>query len=465
MSNASRKTLTRTSAPTPPLLTAAPALSVAYLPIDRLTPDPTNARRHGAKQVRQIAASIEAFGFNVPLLVDAEGRIVAGHGRLMAAKRLGWREVPVIRLEHLSEAQRRAFMIADNRLAEVATWDDRLLAEQLQALSNVELSFDLEVIGFDMGEIDLRIESLGAKDKTKDEPEPLLVEPTGAAVTKIGDLWSLGRHRLLCGDARDAALHAALMRDERAAAAFTDPPYNVKIDGHVSGLGKVRHREFAMGSGEMTPAAFTAFLQASLAQIKAFCRPGSVGFVCMDWRHLPELIDAARRAALELLNLCIWTKPNGAMGSLYRSQHELVFVFKLGPGRHRNNVQLGAYGRNRSNVWSYAVGPGFGRAGEEGRLADLHPTVKPTAMAADAILDVTRRGDIVLDPFLGSGTTLMASERTGRRCYGMELDPLYCDVIVRRWQGHTGGEARLTSTGESFAAITARRRDAEENAS
>ncbi|THD43466.1 MAG: site-specific DNA-methyltransferase [Bradyrhizobium sp.] len=452
---------TTTSSPVAPRA-PSPALTVTYLPLDQLAPDPANARRHSAKQVRLIAASIEAFGFNVPVLIDAEGRIMAGHGRIMAAKRLGWREVPVIRLEHLSDAQRRAFMIADNRLAEVATWDDQLLAEQLQALSKVELAFDIETIGFDMGEIDLRIESLEARAKTASVPEPPLVEPTGPAVTMSGDLWSLGRHRLLCGDARDAAAHAALMGDERAAAAFCDPPYNLRIDGVVSGLGKLRHREFVMGSGEMTPEAFTAFLEASLAQIKASCLPGSVGFICMDWRHLPELIDAARLTSIDLLNLCVWAKPTAGMGSLYRSQHELVFVLRLGAGRHRNNVQLGAYSRNRSNVWSYATGPGFGRAGEEGRLADLHPTVKPTAMVADAILDVTKRGDIVLDPFLGSGTTLMACERTGRRCYGMELDPLYCDVILRRWQGHTGAEARLAATGEPFSSIAERRREAEE---
>ena len=251
------------------------------------------------------------------------------------------------------------------------------------------------------------------------------------------------------------------MGTERAAAVFADPPFNVRIDGHVSGLGKVRHREFAMATGEMTPEAFTEFLTVTFERMKASSHPGGVAFVCMDWRHIGELLEAARSTSLDMLNLCVWTKPNAGMGSLYRSQHELVFVFKLGSGHHRNNVQLGAYGRNRSNVWAYAVGPGFGRAGEEGRLAALHPTVKPTAMIADAILDVTRRGDIVLDPFLGSGSTLMACERTGRRCYGLELDPLYCDVIVRRWQAYTGGAARLATTGESFDAVSAARDRAE----
>jgi DNA modification methylase len=331
-------------------------------------------------------------------------------------------------------------MIADNRLAEVAVWDDRLLAEQLQILSNVDLDFNIETIGFDMGEIDLRIESL--KPKESGQAEPPIPDISGPSVSQLGDLWLLGRHKLLCGDARDKAAHEKLMGNERAAAVFADPPYNVAIDGHVSGLGKVHHREFVMASGEMTLEVFTEFLLVALNRMKASSHPGSVAFICMDWRHLSELHTAAGSASLDFLNLCVWTKPNAGMGSLYRSQHELVFVFKLGSGRHSNNVQLGAHGRNRSNVWVYAVGPGFGRAGEEGRLAALHPTVKPTAMIADAVLDVTRRGDIVLDPFLGSGATLMACERTGRRCHGLELDHFYCDVIVRRWQAYTGARWR-----------------------
>jgi DNA modification methylase len=431
-------------------------LSIAYLPIDQLKGDPNNARQHSAKQIGQIAKSIEAFGFNVPILVDADLNVIAGHGRLLACKRMGRDEVPTIRLDHLSETQKRAFMIADNRLTEIASWDDRLLAEQLQALSKVELDFDLEDIGFDMGEIDLRIESL-SRAKETGAAEPPVPDVSGPSVSRGGDLWLLGPHKVLCGDACDKGACGLLMGTERAAAVFTDPPYNVAIDGHVSGLGRVRHREFVMAAGEMTAEVFTYFLTFALEWMKAFSHPGAVAFICMDWRHIRELLDAARAISLDMLNLCLWTKPNAGMGSLYRSQHELVFVFRLGSGRHRNNVKLGAYGRNRSNVWAYAVGPGFGRAGEEGRLAALHPTVKPTAMVADAILDVTRRGDIVLDPFLGSGTTLMACERTGRRCRGHELDPLYCDVIIRRWQAYTGGLARLTTTGDSFDAVSAAR--------
>ena len=345
-------------------------------------------------------------------------------------------------------------MIADNRLTEIASWDNRLLAEQLQALSSVKLDFDIETIGFDMGEIDLRIESLSAKETSASElPIP---DVSGPAVTPSG-IWLIGRHKLLCGDARSGAAHAELIGTERAAAVFADPPFNDRIDGHVSGLGKVRHREFVMATGEMTSEAFTEFLSAALARMKESSHPGSVAYVCMDWRHIGELLEAARSTSLDMLNLCVWTKPNAGMGGFYRSQHELVFALKLGSGHHRNNVQLGLYGRNRTDVWAYAVGPGFGQPGEEGHLAALHPTVKPTAMIADAVLDVTRRGDIVLDPFLGSGATLMACERTGRRCYGLELDPLYCDVIIRRWQSYTGGSARLATTGEPFDAVSGAR--------
>ena len=427
---------------------AGKPLSIRYIPIDHLTPDPRNARVHSKKQIRQIAKSIESFGFNVPILVDGTSNVVAGHGRLLAAKHLGWTEVPTICLEHLSEAQRRAFMIADNRLTEIAVWNDRLLAEQLKELSDLNLDFDIEVTGFDMGEIDFRIESLTSG--STEVAEPTITVVLGPPVTQVGDIWLLGPHRVMCGNALEDESYSALMREDKAVIIFTDPPYNVPIDGHVSGLGKVQHREFSMARGEMSTEAFTSFLATVFKSMAYHSKPGSINYVCMDWRHIQEVHAAARDIFAHLLNLCIWTKPNAGMGSFYRSQHELVFVFKNGNEPHRNNVELGRHGRNRSNVWPYAGGPGFGRAGEEGRLADLHPTVKPMALVADAILDSSHRGDTVLDPFLGSGTTLMAAERVGRRCYGLELDPLYVDVIVRRWQNYTGQSARNARTGIAF---------------
>jgi DNA modification methylase len=433
----------------------APNLShqmlIIYRPIDQLKPDPSNPRRHSKKQIRQIADSIKTFGFNVPVLVDADLNVNAGHGRLLACRLLGITEVPTLCLDHLTPAQARAFMIADNRLTEIATWDDRLLAQQFKDLSLLGLDFSIEVTGFDMGEIDLRIASLDEISDPADDPADALPEfTTRPPLSQIEDLWTLGRHRLLCGSALDGAAFAALMGLERASTAITDPPYNVRIDGHASGLGAVHHRPFPMASGEMDSAEFTAFLAKAFHNLAAFSVQGSLHYIFMDWRHAEELLAAGRDVYGELKNLCVWVKHNAGMGSLYRSQHELVFVFKNGRQGHRNNVQLGQFGRNRSNVWRYPGGNCFARCGEEGNLSALHPTVKPVAMVADALLDCSARGDIVLDAFLGSGTTVIAAERTGRRCYGMELDPGYVDTIVRRWQALTGGSARHAVSGRSF---------------
>ena len=424
---------------------------IVYRAIDQLKPDPHNARRHSKKQIRQIANSIKAFGFNVPILIDRNGNVIAGHGRLLACRELGITKVPTLCLDHLTPAQARVFMIADNRLTEIATWDDRLLAQQLKDLSLLGLDFSLELTGFEIGEIDLRIASLEDLPKPDDDPADLLPElPAGPPVSKIGDLWLLDRHRLLCGSALDSAVFKALMGAERAAMVFSDPPYNVPIEGHVSGLGAIHHRPFPMASGEMDGAEFTAFLAGALRNFAAFSLDGSLHYVGMDWRHLEELLAAARGAYGELKNLCVWVKDKAGMGSLYRSQHELVFVFKHGRNGHRNNVQLGQFGRNRSNIWHYPGARSFSRCGEEGNLLALHPTVKPVALVADAILDCSARGDIVLDGFLGSGTTVIAAERTGRRCFGLELDPGYVDTILRRWQALTGGSARHAVSGRSF---------------
>ena len=395
---------------------------VVYRPIDHLKPDPSNPRRHERKQIQKIAESIQAFGFNVPILIDAELRVIAGNGRLLACRHLGRSEVPTISLEHLSEAQARAFMIADNRLTEIANWDDRLLGEPLRELSELNLDFSLEVTGFDMAEIDLLIE--GASTTAQPDPDDTQLSiGSGPAVTRPGDTWLLGSHRIHCGSALDEPAYRALMQEDRAAMVFTDPPYNVPIAGHVSGLGAIRHREFPMASGEMGAAEFTAFLTRALSLLAAHSLDGSLHFICMDWRHMGELLAAGKRAYAELKNLCVWTKDNAGMGSLYRSQHELVFVYKNGRDAHQNHIQLGRYGRNRSNVWSYPGVNAFSRQGAEGNLLALHPTVKPVAMVADALRDCSGRGEIVLDAFLGSGTTLIAAERIGRICRGLELDP------------------------------------------
>ena len=434
---------------------AVRSLKIVYRPIEELKPEPSNPRTHSKKQIRQIANSIATFGFLCPVLVDADGNVIAGHGRLLAGSQLGMTEVPTVAVDHLTPEQIRAFRIADNRLTENAAWDDRLLAEQLRDLSLAGLDFDVEVTGFEIAEIDLRIASLDDAQEQGNNPADVIPEVSGGpSISQPGDVWILGRHRVLCANALEPAAFAALMGEERAGVVFTDPPFNMAIDGHASGLGAIRHRPFPMASGEMDKPAFTAFLGQACRNLADFSADGSLHFICMDWRHIDELLKAGREAYGELKNLCVWVKDNGGMGSLYRSRHELVFVFKNGRNGHRNNVQLGQFGRNRSNVWHYPGANSFARSTAEGNLLVLHPTVKPVAMVADAILDCSARDDIVLDAFLGSGTTVIAAERTGRRGYGLELDPGYVDTTVRRWQKLTGGSAHHAVSGRSFDDLT-----------
>ena len=428
-------------------------VAVCYREFSDLILDPRNPRLHSPKQVRQIAQSIQAFGFVVPVLVDAKLRVVAGHGRVMACKLLGRRQVPTISLDHLSETQIRAFAIADNRLTENSEWNDRLLAEQLRDLAVLDLDFDLEATGFEMGEIDLRIEKLSADTIAENDPaDTTRIDDTGPPVSRLGDLWELGVHRVCCGSALDPAAFRALLGRDKAAMAFIDPPYNVPIEGNVSGLGKIHHREFAMARGEMSDDEFVNFLTDAFILLVRYSARGSIHFVFMDWRHLAQVLAAGLDAYTEFKNLCIWAKNTAGMGSFYRSAHELVFVFKNGHARHRNNVQLGEFGRNRTNVWHYPGAVGL-RKSDEGNLLSIHPTVKPVRLIADAIMDTSGRGDIVLDSFLGSGSTVIAAERTGRRCYGLEIDPLYTDTVVRRWQTYTGGSARHLQTSRTFKQI------------
>lgn len=421
-------------------------LQIIYRRPSQLVAHQRNARKHSDKQIDQLMASIRSFGFNVPVLVDDAGVILAGHGRVAAALKLGLDHVPTVLITHLSDTQRRGFMLADNRLAELSSWDDGTLALELEELSLAE--FEITDTGFELPRIDVLIEERHKPsapiDEAEQQPDPGRVEQ----VARLGDLWVLGRHRLFVGDALDPRSFQALLDGERAQMVFIDPPFNVPIAGHVSGLGKVRHREFVMASGEMSEAEFGGFLDEAIARlIEASC-DGSIHYICMDWRGLHTLLSAGRRYT-EHKNLCCWVKAQGGMGSLYRSQHELVAVFKSGKAAHINNVALGKHGRSRSNVWSMPGMNSF-QKGRAEKLA-MHPTVKPVALVADAILDCSKRGGLILDSFAGSGSSIIAAERTGRRAAAMELDPKYANVILRRFCDVTGIEPINAATGQVVA--------------
>ena len=427
-------------------------LQVQYLPVKELNPYAGNARTHSNQQVKQIARSIEAFGFINPVLIDDKKQVVAGHGRLKAAELLGLQTVPCVQIDHLDEDERRAYILADNKIAENAGWDPDLLRIELTYLSQIEVDLDIELTGFSMPEIDIL---MGTCDPVNDDP-PVPELPTATeTIVQDGDLWSFGPHRLICGDCRVADIVNRLMNGDRARLVFTDPPYNVPIDGHARGLGQTIHPDFVMACGEMSSAEFTEFLEESLGQLSSVSLDGSLHYICMDWRHMPELLCAGNSVYRELINLCIWNKSSGGMGSLYRSKHELVFVFKKGRASHINNIELGKHGRNRTNVWDYPGVNAFGQDRDEA-LA-MHPTVKPVQMIADAILDTSKRGDIVLDGFTGSGSTLLAAHQTGRVFRGIEIDPCYVEVTLQRWINATGEQPIHEGTGQTYTELVASR--------
>ena len=420
-----------------------PELQIEYLTSGALKPYPRNARIHSRKQIRQIADSIERFGFTNPILIDKDNMMLAGHGRLAAAQLLGMAEVPCVRLEGMTPAQKRAYVLADNKLALNAGWDEEILAEELESLLSLDDGFDIAVTGFTIAEVDNLI--AGKAVEEDGNPEDDLVPNEVPARCRPGDIWQLGPHRLVCGNALDVSVIDALMDGKRARMVFTDPPYNVPIGGNVSGLGKVKHREFAMASGEMSKAEFTAFLRQSFEQLVRHSLGGSIHFICMDWRHMAEMLAAGDGVFTELKNLIVWAKDNGGMGTFYRSRHELIFAFKSGTASHVNSFELGQHGRYRTNVWEYK-GVNTLKAGRQDELA-LHPTVKPVQMIADALKDVSGRGEIVLDLFGGSGSTLIAAHKTGRIAHLCELDPLYCDRIMARYEAFAKDEAELIACG------------------
>jgi DNA modification methylase len=413
--------------------------------IKDLHANPRNARTHSRKQIKQLADSIERFGFNSPVLIDAQNAILCGHGRVAAAKQLGLKTVPCLRIEHLTAAEKRAFILADNKIALNAGWDEQLLAEELQELNSLDLGFSLELTGFSIAEVDGLIEGL-APEEARNPAEDVIPDPVVRAVRyKPGDLCQLGVHRLICGDARDPQIVAALMGGQKAQMIFTDPPYNVEIAGNVSGHGTIKHENFAMASGELSPEEYTSFLASVFQLLVKHSVDGSIHFICLDWRHLQEAFAAANGVYTELKNLITWVKDNGGMGSFYRSRHEMILAYKSGTAAHINSFELGQHGRYRTNVWEYK-GVNSRKVGRLDEI-ELHPTVKPVDMIADAIKDVSWRDGIVLDVFGGSGSTLIAAHKTGRRGYLCEIDPVYCETIIRRWEAFAKDEANLIACG------------------
>lgn len=413
-----------------------------------LNPWANNARTHSKKQLKQIADSIQQFGFTNPIIIDADNSILAGHGRVEAAKALGLKVVPCLRQEHMTEAEKRAYVIADNKLALNAGWDEEILAAELGALYALDLDFDVEITGFSIAESDNLIDSLSVEEPSNPEDDQL--PDTVTTRCKVGDLWQLGPHRLICGNSLDPVIVANLMDGNKAKMVFTDPPYNVPIDGHAGNSGKTQHREFAMASGEMSRDQFTSFLQSAFQQLYNHSQDGSIHFICMDWRHMQELLEAGHAVYDELKNMIVWVKDNGGMGTFYRSRHELIFAFKNGNAPHTNTFELGQHGRYRTNVWEYK-GVNTMRAGRMDELA-MHPTAKPVQMIADAIKDISGRNDIALDLFGGSGSTLIAAHKTGRRAFVCELDPIYCDRIIARWETFAKDEATLLTSQSAEAA-------------
>jgi DNA modification methylase len=421
---------------------------ITYVAIESLKPHPGNARVHSKKQIAKIADSIKAFGFHGVVLIDENHTIIAGHGRVAAAKLVSMKEVPTVKIEGLSPAKLRALMLADNRIALDAGWNRETLAVEIPALTGllIEEGLGISSTGFEAAEIDQIV--VDFEDNKPDSADD--VDPAWSAaplVTKPGDLWLLGKHRLLCGDARNTDDLARLMGSERAAMGFLDVPFNVHVRGIV-GRGKIKHDEFAMASGEMSREAFVEFLKVSLRAAASVTHDGGLNYVCIDWRHIRDVLEAGESVYGDTLNVVVWSKTNAGQGSFYRSKHELIVVFRVGDVAHQNNIELGRHGRSRSNVWEY---PGVNTF-RTGRMDDLaaHPTVKPTALVADAMRDCTARGDIVLDSFCGSGTTILAAERVGRRGFGIEISPGFVDVAIRRWQSFTRKDAIHAETGLAF---------------
>lgn len=425
-----------------------PRLRIEYLPIAALRPADRRVRKATASQVARVELSLSQFGICAPILIDSDAHIVHGHLVWEAARRLKLDAVPVVRIDHLNATERRALAIALNRLGETGEWDVDAL--KLEFAELIELDEEVVSTGFELAEIDaLLIE--GEPDETEDDDLPPL--PL-SAVSQLGDIWVIGDHRLVQGDARDREVYERLIADgEGVRLTLTDVPFNVPIRGHCTG--QAHHREFAVAHGELSREEFAAFNTEWMQLASSVLVEGGLLATFIDWRSVELILSAGRETGLDLLNIVVWAKSNAGQGSLWRSGHEMLPVFKKGSAPHCNRVELGRWGRYRSNVWTYPGASSLGSDAREGLAT--HPSVKPRAMIEDALLDVTDRGDVVCDCFLGSGTMLLAAEATGRRCRAIEIDGTYCDLAIDRWQQMTGREATLEETGETHAEVARRR--------
>lgn len=438
----------------------APTMSeITHRDPETLKPWDKNPRTHDERQITALMAAIQEFGFHGVIVTNPDGHILAGHGRVEAAKRLKLSTVPTVVAHGLTQAQQMGFVVADNKLNQLSDWDQSNLKNHFEML--IEGDFNVEMTGFTTAEIDLIIEDPQHLSPNQDIAELKAENLEGKPVSQIGDIWILGRHRIICSDALKMESYALLMEGKLAEMVITDPPYNVKIGGHVGGNGKIQHDEFAMASGEMDSGGFTEFLETAFTHIKEFMIDGCICYSFMDWRHQREIMNAGQATFGDLRQLIVWVKDNGGMGSFYRSQHELLYVFKNGKAPHINNFELGQHGRYRTNVWQYPGVNTFTGKGHE--LLKLHPTVKPVSMIADAMRDCSHQNGLILDPFAGSGTVIIAAERTGRCARAIELEPKYVDVAIRRWEHVTGELAVHPETGMTFQEMEKCGRDWIEN--
>lgn len=428
--------------------------SITLMSPDDVLIGSASARRHPGKQIKTIAGSLVEYGFMIPLVISAKGELVSGHARLAAAKLLGLKQVPTTCAAHLSDKQLVAYALAENRLAEMSDWDNDVLRANLTLLMADGGDLSKMHIGLEMGHVDLILGS-GEDQAASDGDDAEVAQPQGNPVTRLGDKWVSVDRRLtiVCGDSRSEETYERLLGLEKVALIATDPPWNVAINKVVSRTRK--HREFHEATGEMSASMFRQFLVDNCHFFARYSKDGALVFIFMDWRHIEDLIAVGREVFRTFINLCVWRKTTGGMGGLYRSAHELCAVFKNGDAPHINNVMLGRHGRNRSNVWTHEGANTF----RKGRKADLaaHPTVKPVRMIMDIILDASNPNDLVLDSFLGSGTTLLAAHRTGRRGAGIDIDPTFVDVAISRIQAATGVSFSLSDTGEIFGDVAARR--------